>query len=365
MSKPTGREMFDAENRRRTLDKLGISPREEREYSLARAILSASMGESPFGYEGEVNAELRRQHPETAERGTNLLLPTHLAIARRDLSTGSAAAGGYLVGTDNLGASFIELLRARLIVLKMGAQFLSGLKGNVTIPKQTAGATAHWLPTDGTAITESQPTLGQLSMAPKTVGAYVEFTRQLLTQSDPSVDAIISNDLARVIALAIDAAAINGSGASGEPTGIINTAGIGSVTGTSLDYADVLEFVTDVASANALQDVSRVGFATTPAIAAALMQRSKVASTYSPLWEGNILEGKVAGFPALTSTAMPAASMLGGDFSQLLIGEWGLLEIAVNPYAAFNSGIIGMRAMQSVDVGVRQAGAFSLATSIT
>ncbi|HRE12660.1 MAG TPA: phage major capsid protein [Usitatibacteraceae bacterium] len=365
MTQPTGREMFDAENRRRTLDKLGISKREEREFSLSRAILAVAMGDKPYGFEGEVDAELRRQYPETASRGSNLLVPTHLAVARRDLSTGTASAGGYLVGTDNLGDSFIELLRSRLVVQKMGAQVLSGLVGNVTIPKQTAAATPYWLATDGTAITESQPTLGQLSMSPKTVGAYCEFTRPLLLQSSPSVDSIIANDLAKVIAQAVDTAAISGTGASGQPTGIINTAGIGSVTGTSLDYAGVLEFITDIATANALVDTAKVGFVTTPAIAASLMQRHKVASTYSPLWDGNIMEGSVSGFPAMTSTAIPTASMLGGDFSQLVIGEWGLLEIAVNPYAAFQSGIIGMRAMQSVDVGVRQAGAFSLATSIT
>ena len=365
MSNPTGREQFEAENRRRTLEKLGISKREERQYSLSRALLAAATGSKPFGFEGEVDAEMRRQIPGASERPNNLLISTALPLVTRDLVAGTPSAGGYLVATDNLAGSFIDLLRSRLIVQKLGAVFLPGLVGNVTIPKQTAAGTAYWLATDGTAITESQQTLGQVSLSPKTVGAYCEFTRQLLMQSSPSVDAMIANDLARVIALAVDAAALNGSGASGQPTGIINTAGIGSVTGTSLGWAGVIEFMTDIGAANALQDSGKLGYATTPTVAALLKQRQRFASTDTPIWEGNLLNGSIAGAPAVTSTAMPAASMLAGDWAQLLIGEWGVLEIATNPYAAFSTGIVGMRAMQSVDVGVRIPGAFSLATSIT
>ena len=95
------------------------------------------------------------------------------------------------------------------------------------------------------------------------------------------------------------------------------------------------------------------------------MQRVEVSSTYSPIWRGNILDGVCAGFRGMTSNQVPSANLLFGDFNQLVIGEWGTLEIEVNPYANFAAGIMGVRAMYSIDVGVRYAGAFSLATSVT
>lgn len=355
---------------------LGISPRDQRVYSLSRAILNVIDDQPNRGFEGEVRQEMINRFEHLRTRPDNVvLLPTNMPLTdrgyvppgflKRDMTTQTASGGGYLIGTDNLGDSFIDMLRARIMALKLGVRLLPGLKGNVTIPKQTVAGSAYWLATDGTAITESQQTLGQLALSPKTVGAYTEFTRQLLMQSNPSIDMMVAGDLAKVIANAIDVAVIKGSGAGGQPTGIVNTAGIGSVSGTSLGWAGVIEFMTDLANGNALQDASKFGYVTTPAVAALLKQRQRFANTDSAVWEGNILEGNIGGFPAHTTTAMDAATMLGGDWNQVVVGEWGVLEIVANPYAAFQTGIIGMRAMQSVDVGVRQAAAFSYATSIT
>ena len=153
-------------------------------------------------------------------------------VQKRDMST-AANGGGYLVETVNDAASFIELLRNRTVVGELGATILSGLKGNITIPKQTAAGTAYWLSNETTSATESNQTIGQLAMSPKTVGAYTEYSRQLMLQSAPAIDMLIMNDLARVLAIAVDLAALEGNG-SGAPVGIANTSGIGSVTGTSL-----------------------------------------------------------------------------------------------------------------------------------
>jgi HK97 family phage major capsid protein len=107
-------------------------------------------------------------------------------------------------------------------------------------------------------------------------------------------------------------------------------------------------------------------YITTPAVAGLLKGRVRVSSTDSVmLWSGSVLDGQIEGFPATTSTQLTAASMIFGDFSQVVLAEWGMLEIALNPYAAFATAITGIRAIQTVDVGIRQAAAFSRATSIT
>ena len=106
------------------------------------------------------------------------------------------------------------------------------------------------------------------------------------------------------------------------------------------------------------------GYVTTHAVAASLIQAVKYASTASPIWEGNVWDGAVQGFPAMGTNQMAAASMLFGDWSSVVVGEWGVLEIEVNPYANFQAAIMGVRAIVSMDCGLRYPAAFSLATSI-
>jgi HK97 family phage major capsid protein len=268
------------------------------------------------------------------------------------------------VGTDLQPQSFIDILRARSRAAQLGMTMLTGLVGNVAIPKLTGPSTAYWLTNEATAITESNATFGQLALAPKTLGAYTELSRLLMLQSTPAAEALVMNDFAKVMALAIDLAVFEGSGASGQPTGISNTGSIGSVVGTSIDLAKCIEFQTDLATGNALAD--NCAYITTPAVAGLLKGRARIASTDSlTLWSGSVLEGQIEGFKATTSTQLTAASMIFGDFSQVVLAEWGMLEIALNPYAQFSTAISGIRAIQTVDVGVRQAAAFSRATSIT
>lgn len=362
-------------NNPRSDAQLGLSPKEAKRFSVRNAIMAvANQNWSNAGFEAECTAEIAKRVgrvPETnkfyipyevQQRGIqNAVEALAFAMMKRDLVVATPGSGGYLVGTENIG--FIELLRNMSVMYAMGTTRLSGLQGNVTIPKQSAAGTAFWLSSESTAITESQPTFVQVAMAPKNVGGYTEISRQLLLQSDPSAEGLVMADLAAVVSLAIDLAGLNGSGASGQPLGILQTPGIGSVTGTSLDFADIIEFLTDVFAGNALSASS--GFVTTGAVAGLLMARVKYASTASPIWEGGLPEGRIQGHRAMASNQMPVATKLFGDFSKTVIGEWGVLEIEVNPFANFAAGIIGVRAMASVDVVVRYPTAYSAASSIT
>jgi HK97 family phage major capsid protein len=268
-----------------------------------------------------------------------------------------------MVATDLRPQDFIELLRSRNLLMSLGARMLSGLVGNADITRQTGAATGYWLGSESTAITESQQTIGLLQLRPKVLGAYTEISRLLLQQSTPDADMFVMDDLAQVLAIALDVAGFNGSGAAGQPTGILGTAGIGAFTGTTLGLAGLMDAQTDVAAANAL--TPNCAYVTTPAVASLLAQRQKFASTDTPLWTGNILDGNVLGFRGATSNNIPAATAIFGDFSQVIVAEWGALEIAANPYANFAAGITGIRAFHTVDIGVRTAGAFSAANAIT
>lgn len=358
-----------------SVTKLGLSDRETQSFSLVRAIQAASennWNNAPFEMECSrtISKTLNRPSdprkffvPYEVQARANQTPMEMLAMGmlKRDLTVGVAGAGGYLVQTANVG--FIELLRNSSVLFNMGAVRLSGLRDAITIPKHTVAATTTWLANEAAQITESTQTFVQVAMTPKNVGGYTEISRQLLMQSNPSIEGIVSADLAAVVALDIDLKGLNGSGASGQPTGILNTAGIGSVTGASLAYDDIVEFQTDVFAGNALS--GRSGFVTTGAVAGLCKQRVKFASTASPLWEGRLEEGVVDGYRAMASNQMPAATMLFGDFGQLIVAEWGVLEVEVNPFADFKAGIIGVRAIASIDIALRYPTAFSAASSIT
>ena len=341
---------------------LDLSKSDQKRFSMFKAIRAlADKTWKGAEFEYECHAEILKRTGLVEAIHSGFYMP--LDVQRRDLTVAAPTGGGNLVATDLQTSSFIDLLRARSRLAQLGATLLPGLVGNVAIPKLTGAATAYWLTNEATAITESQQTIGQLAMAPKNLGAYTELSRQLMLQSTPAAEALVMNDLAKVLALAIDLAGLEGPGTGGAPTGISATAGIGSVVGTSLAYAGILEFQSDAAAGNALADGS--AYLTTPAVAALLAQRQRFASTDTPLWSGSLLDGQMGGYKATTTTQATAASMTFGDFSQVVIGEWGMLEIALNPYANFTSAITGIRAIQSVDVGIRYAAAFSRATSIT
>jgi len=340
---------------------IGLSATEVRKYSLMRAIRAgANKDWRNAGLELEAHKAIMQRTGKTPQAEGSFFVPYE--VQTRDLSAATASAGGYLVGTSN--QSFIELLRNQSVAFAMGATRLSGLVGNVTVPKQTGAATAYWLADETTQITEGNQTFGQMSLAPKNVAALTEITHQLLQQSDPSVESLVTSDLAKIVSLAVDVAAIRGSGGSGQPQGIVGTSGVGSVSGTSLAAAGILEFQSDVAANNGL--APGCGYVTTPAVAALLMARPELPSTGTErLWKGNLLKGSLFDFPAMSSAQMSSATMLFGHWPSVIIAEWGTLELQVNPYSDFTRGYIAVRAWYTCDIGLRYPGSFSYASSIT
>jgi HK97 family phage major capsid protein/HK97 family phage prohead protease len=354
-----------------SVTRLDLSANETRRYSMMRALRAAqNKSWDKAGLELECNKEISKRLNKLPRSESSFFVPLDVMMrdlpqqGKRDLTVAGVSGSQYLVSTDNQPGSFIDLLRNSSVALRMGVTRLSGLVGNVTIPKMTAGNTAYWLADENTQITESQPTIGQLSLAPKNVAALTELSHQLMQQATPDAEALVLNSIARDIGLAVDVGILRGSGAAGQPTGIVNTGSIGAFTGTSLASAGVLDAQADVAAANALNP--GCGYVTTPAVAALLMARPELPSTGTErLWKGNMQEGSVFGFPAMSSAQMSSATMLFGWWPSVVLAEWGVLELMTNPYSDFTRGLTAVRGWYTCDVGVRYAGGWSYASSIT
>jgi HK97 family phage major capsid protein len=341
---------------------IGMSRSECARYSIAAAIGGLMNPMRGSSLEREIHNELARIHGQP-ETDAQIFLPADVfqEFARRDLTVASAAGGGYLVDTDGHSAGFVELVRPRSVALTLGAETLEGVVGSLTVPRVAAGASITWHTNESTAPAEGGMTLGQIALSPKTASANLEFSRQLLLQTTPGGNRLIAQDLLRAMGTAVDQAVLNGSGASGQPSGLMSAPGIGSVTGASLALDDVLEFQSDVGDNLGPQ----CAFATTRAVAALLAQRQKASGTSSFLWEGSLFEGQLCGVRAMTSGNTPSGTIIFGDWPAILIASWGTLVVELNPFSNFPAGIVGARVMHSLDLGVRRVAAFSVATAVT
>ena len=366
-----------------------MSETESNRYSVVRAINAACSGDwSKAGFEQEVSRSLAQK----SGRDTNgFFMPLNLRMdTRAAYAVGATSTGGANVATDLLAASFIDVLRNNAMIMQMGPTLLSGLQGNVAIPRQISATTTYWV-TEASAITQAEATFDQVTMTPKQLGARSQYSRLMLQQSTPDIETIVRNDLARVMALGMDSAAINGSGASGQPRGILNTSSIGSVAMgtngaalvnaatsgvTGLDQIFLLERAVDVA--NAL--TGNIYYLTNAKVIAALKQLKSAQADY--IWTTDRFNGTLGtagnlnGSPCARSNQVPSnlvkgtsgavcSALLFGDFSQLVVGLWGGLEILPNPYGSgYTAGSVDIRAMQTCDIAVRHPESFAAITDI-
>jgi HK97 family phage major capsid protein len=351
---------------------VGLSRKETQRYSLFRAIRAMEPNASTAdreaaAFELECTEQVAKQLGRSAAR--SILVPGEVLqrplgeAATRAMATTPGSKGGYMIGVENMG--FIDILRNRSVAMAMGSRTLSGLTGNVMFPRQTGKPSVTWQGGDGTSITAADQTLGQLSMTPKTVIAITDVSEQLLRQASPSAEAFIMADLAADVAIdGVDYAVINGTGGA-QPVGIKNTSGItSSQDASSATYAKILAFVSTAGALNAIR--GNPGFVTTTAGAAKLMQVQRFTSTDTPIWEGNMMDGQLVGFNAMSSEQLASGNLIFGSWDEVVIGDWGVLELKLDGGGTrFNQGQIGIRALWMVDVLVRYPTAFVVSTNLS
>ena len=335
---------------------VGLSDQETRNFSFVKALnYLSNPGDQTARREAAFEIEVGEAAAKKYERSSNgIVIPNE--VLRRDLVVGTPTAGGDLVDDVLLAGSFIDLLRNRLAISQAGATMLTGLQGNVSIPRQTSAATAYWVG-ENAAPTESQQAIDQVNMTPKTVGAFVDYSRRLLLQSSVDVEGMVRNDLARVIALEIDRAAIYGTGSSNQPLGLTNTSGIGSETLTGVGtFTELIAMETDVAAANA--DAGSLRYIINATTRGGLKGAKKDAGS----GEFVFADGEINGYPAIVSNQLLNNDALFGDFSMFIMGMWSGLDLTVDPYAGATAGTVRVIALQDVDFAVKQPGAFCFAT---
>ena len=334
-----------------------LDKKEVKQFSFLRAINAlASPGDKQLqeaaAFEREVSDEASKRYGRPAK---GIIVPNE--VLKRDLNVGTAADGGNLVSTELLSGSFIEILRNKMAIMEAGVTMLTGLEGNIAIPKQDGTTSAYWVG-EGGAPTEGQQSFTQISMTPKTIGAFTDFTRRTLLQCSIDIEAFVRDDIAKKIALELDRTAIYGTGASNQPLGLKDTSGIGSQSLTSFGtFSEYIGMETDVAVANAEGGAKK--YLINASARGALKSTEKTStSTANFVFENN----QINGYDAIVSNQLVNNDAIFGDFSQFIVGMWSGLDLTVDPYAGATSGTVRIIALQDIDYAIRQAGAFCFAT---
>lgn len=330
----------------------------ESRVSLLRVLQAGVEGRALSGAEAEYQQETERR---TGRKATGVFVPMSL-LEKRVNTTASAPE---LVPTDHRADLYIQPLRNKLLARRLGVRVLSGLHGNVTIPKHGTGVSIGWVAENG-GVPDSDVNPQNVTLSPKHAGGVTELSRQLILQSSPDAEQLVRDDFAAMLAQAIDSALIKGGGAN-EPDGVLSTVGIQTHSLGSMIWANVLAMKAKAELAN----VEASSWLFNPAVAAKFAGKEKSDGTGIYLLGD---DGRMAGIQSYSTNQVPnnatpdpdAGIAILGDWSQVLLGIWSEIDILVNPYAqpAYGRGGVLVRAMSTVDVALRHPQAFVVASDI-
>lgn len=360
---------------------LGLSQREVKRYSLLRvaqwlADPSPRTAEAA-AFELEVARAAQAKHSRSAN---GVLIPWEVLGSNRAAETpgqvvGTFGDGGALVGTDRLDAQFIDLIRNRSAFLNSGLTMLSGLEGNVEIPKKLTSSQYYFVG-ENADVTNSKLTFGLVNMIPRTIGVRVPISRRMMIQSSPDVENLVRLDMAESVALGMDYTIGYGTGSNGQPLGIINTNGIGSVTfaggtakdfpaslggGSALncgDWGDYVDLETELAIDNL--DAGSMRYYGNSVVRGALKQTLRASAAGSDYIMTDA--GTVNGYQFTVSNQMQQNDVLFGNLADCVVGMWSGLDVVVDPYTQSASGQVILTVHQDFDVAVRRPQSFALGT---
>ena len=345
-------------------NEVGLSAKENRRYSIANGIRASLTNDwSKAGFEREVSQEIEKQSGRTA-RG--FFVPGD--VFKRDLTQGTATAGGHVTPDVHRGDLFIDALRDTSVVQQAGATVFRGLKGDIKIPRLTTKGTVGFV-AENSATSETNQAFDQVTMTERTLGGFVDLSRVLINNSDPSIEQIVRNDMTQQIGLKIDEVAFEG-GASNEPTGIIQTGSLPTVAigtnGGAITYDATIDLIKEVAKNSALR--GSLGYVATPEVIYQMRKTPKVSSTDSVMIMDNA--DQLNGYRVYQSSQLPkdltkgslsgtAHAMLFGNFQDLLIGYYSGLDVLVDPFTGSSAGTVRLNFFTGMDVAVRHINSFS------
>lgn len=337
---------------------IGMSVEEARNFSFVKLLNAMA---NPTDASAQKTAEKELEYCSKAAdkygvKNKGIIIPAEaLVTPLAPKNAINTTVGAPLIPTTLEMGSFIDLLRNKCVILQVARQ-LNGLVGNIDIPRQTAGATGYWVGED-TAPTSSNATFDTLQLRMKTVAGNTYVTRNMLKQTTLDMEAFVREDLATALALALDKAALYGTGSNNQPLGLSGTTGVNSVnfaTANKPTYEELVQMETEIGLDNAAVD--SMAYIINAGTKGHCKTTQKFTGTNgAPIWEdGN----QINGYKALVTNQVNTGDVFLGNWSDFIVGLFGGLEILVDPYSYSNKGAIQVTGFQDVDFGARHAESF-------
>ncbi len=358
---------------------IGMSKKDLSNYSFMRAMRELASGGRLTGLEKDLSDEVVAKTKQSYTSASSFFVPfdvmTHKGdgpTEQRTLVTNVFTGAGAFVQTTV--GSLIELLRNKSVVMQLGARMLNGLQGNLALPTQTGAATVYWLPENGTG-TASDQTTGQVTLTPHRLFAATAYSQQMLAQSTPDLESFVRDDLMTTLALARDKACLVGKGTAGEPSGIVVNTSLATTTtigsASTMSYAEAVLFETNVANQNA--DLGSLGYVITPTLRGGLKATAQFTNSITPVFQNNTINGynalatlqhttDFAGTTLTTTTVPPLASVIFGNWADLIIGGWAGQEVVVDPYSLSMQGQVRIVVNELMDVALRHTKSFTISS---
>lgn len=351
---------------------IGLSDGEKKRYSIAKAVRAIVTGDwRDAGLEQEAAKACSERFGNNMQfTGRNLIVP--FDIFGRDFAVGTGSEAGNLVATDLRGDLFTDVLRNKLALGNLGTTMLYGLSGNIDIPRKTVGMSLGYLAETATA-TETQPTTSKITMAPKRISGFVEFSKQAVIQSAMAVEPMLRQDLLSEYGVKVEDAAVNGSGTGVNPRGVRNVSGIGSVVGgangAQLNWGHVVNLESAVANVNAEPDVNS-GYLINTKTRGWAKQTLKAAGMQQFIWDNGAQP--LNGYRAEVTNTMPSNLTKGtangicsslvysSMWDMLLIGTFGAIELTLDEVTQATNGMNRLILNAFIDVGCRRPANFAV-----
>jgi hypothetical protein len=335
--------------------------RGDEKHSLGRAIRASITGDwERAGFERACSRELEKRTGMTA---SGFFVPSH--AWRRDFNVGTASEAGNLVATDLRSDLFVDALRNALILAQLGVRVLPSLTGNIDIPRKSTAGTLGMLTEIGSA-SETAPVTAKISLTPKRIGAYVEYSS---TGQARSARAMLRDDL--IPAAACSSQMLNGTGTGAEMRGTRTPPALARLGAPMTSPRGRISSTESACGCNAAPDAlagclnSAVARSRRPARdELGLHNRRRRAASIGGVWRVNGYRAAVSNaLPANltkgTSTTICSSALFASDFSMGVLALFGAPDITVDPYTLAATGQVRITLNQFADFGVRQPDAFA------
>lgn len=321
---------------------------EMRAFSLQKAVQHTLGVKVDAGRELEISAELARREGRSTE---GIFMPYSVFMEKRTPGTITTSGAGDLIGTDHLGGQFIDILREANPLSGLGIRTLSGLVGDVEIPRLATGSAVGWFG-ENSSISQTEPTFDKITLTPKHVGAWLELSRNMILQSSPDIEGILRRDLASVLGMEVAKAIIQGTGSSNQPAGILanNALQTMATPESAMNYVPELAALLDAANVGKISFLGSLGLKKTV--------EEMLTTDLLPVGAAAFFRGH----PFKWTTLVPSDNLLiAGDFSQVIQGNWGSVELLLNPFAenVFKKGNALLRIILTMDIAIRHGNAFA------